>query len=248
MVNDPREVANIFNGYFTTIADAIGAPDPVYEDDDVMDLLERHKSNKSIQWIQRHIQPTDVFKFDNVTVDDVLRKIKGLKSKKSMGCDKLLPNLIISGATTLCTHIEMLINICIEKSVFPSQLKLAEITPLHKKRDIHDKCNYRPGSVLPCISKVFEGIIIDQLHCHFKPLFSDHLSGFRKGHSCQSVVETCKEKLYSKLCVGTVLTDLSKACDCLPCGLLISKLPSYGVHRDSCQQLVTLMPAISKLL
>ncbi len=43
VVNNPKEVANIFNDYFTTIADAICAPDPVNEDDDVMDLLERHK-------------------------------------------------------------------------------------------------------------------------------------------------------------------------------------------------------------
>ncbi len=50
-----------------------------------------------------------------------------------MGCDKLPPKLIISGAATLCTHITMLINICIGKSVFPSELKLAEITPLHNE-------------------------------------------------------------------------------------------------------------------
>ncbi len=155
-----------------------------------------------------------------------------------MGCGELAPKLIISGATTFCTHIAMLINIC--------WLKLAEITPLHKK-DIHDKCNYRPVSVLPCISKLFEGVLLDQLHCHFKPLFPDHLSGFRKGHSCQSVlthfVETCKEKRDSKLCVCTVLTDMSKAFDCLPCGLFISKLSSYGVHCTP-----ELAPAVSKLL
>ena len=58
--------------------DAIGAPDPVNEDDDVIHLLERHKNNKSIQWIHQNIQSKEVFKFDNVTVEDVLRKIKGL--------------------------------------------------------------------------------------------------------------------------------------------------------------------------
>ncbi len=90
---------------------------------------------------------------------------------------------------------------------------------------------------------MFEGVLIDQLHCHFKPLFSDHLSGFRKSRSCQCVLtnfaERCKEKLDSTLCVRTVLTDLSKAFDCLPRGVLISKLSSYGVHPDFCQLLVT---------
>ncbi len=141
-------------------------------------------------------------------------RVKGL-SNQWVNCEKLATKLIISGATTLRTHIAMLINICIGKTVFLSELQLAEITSLHKKGFIHDKCNYGPVSVLPCISLVLEGILIDQLHCHFKPLISDHLSGFRKGHSCQSVltnfVETCKEKFDSKLCVGPVITDLSKA-------------------------------------
>ncbi len=55
----------------------------------------------------------------------------------------------------------MSINICIEKFVFPSELKLAQIIPPHKKGDIHDKCNYMPVSVLPCISKLVEGVLID---------------------------------------------------------------------------------------
>ncbi len=98
-----------------------------------------------------------------------------------MGCDKLPPKLIISGATILCIDIAMIIKICIEKSVFPSELELTEIISLHKKGDIHNKCNYRPVSILPCISKLFKGVLIDQLHCHFKPLFSDHLG---KDHCC----------------------------------------------------------------
>ncbi len=113
----------------------------------------------------------------------------------------------------------MLINIYIEKSVFPSALTLAEITPLYKKGDIYDDGNY------------------------FNPLLSDHMSGFRKGHGCQSVatifVKTCKAKLDSKIFVGTILTDLSKAFDCIPCCLLISTLSMYGVHHNSYQHLIS---------
>ncbi len=47
VVNDPKEVASIFKECFTTIADAIGVPHPVNEDDDVMDLLKGHKNNNS---------------------------------------------------------------------------------------------------------------------------------------------------------------------------------------------------------
>ena len=73
-----------------------------------------------------------------------------------MGCDKIPSKVIISGAATLCTNFVMLISICIETSVFPSELKLAEITPLYKKGDNYDKDKYRPLSVLKCVTKVFE--------------------------------------------------------------------------------------------
>ncbi len=112
------------------------------------------------------------------------KKIKGLKYKKTMQCNKLPQKVIISGAATVCTHFAVLINICIQKSVLPSELKLAEITHLYKKGDIYDKGNYRPDGVLPCVSKLFEGVLIDQLQCHFNPLLFHHMSGFRKGHSC----------------------------------------------------------------
>ena len=102
-----------------------------------------------------------------------------------------------------------------------------------------DKKNYRPISVLPCISKVFEGLLIDQIRVFFEQFLSPHISGFRKGYSCQNVllrfVEICKSKLDNKQVYGTLLTDLSKAFDCLPHGLLISKLHSYGVDRGSCR-------------
>jgi len=63
-------------------------------------------------------------------------------------------------------------------------------------------------------------------------LFSESMSGFRKGHSCQIVlthlVDTCKLNFEKCGVSGTLLTDLSKALDCLPIKLFISKLQMYG--------------------
>ena len=69
-------------------------------------------------------------------------------------------------------------------------------------------------------------------------IFSNYLSGFRKGHNCQDVlirlVENCKESLDNNKVNAVLLTDLSKAFDCLPHRLLISKLKAYGLHNDAC--------------
>ena len=48
------------------------------------------------------------------------------------------------------------INLLIEKDYFPEELKLAEVSPIFKKKDDLDKENYRPVSVLPHMSKVFK--------------------------------------------------------------------------------------------
>ena len=64
-------------------------------------------------------------------------------------------------------------------------LKLSDTTPVFKKRDPSDKANYRPVSVLPLLSKVFQKIIYDQLYEYLGNFLSELLCGFRKAHSTQ---------------------------------------------------------------
>ena len=73
----------------------------------------------------------------------------------------------------------------IETSVFPDSLKAAEVSPVYKKGSTVDKKNYRPISVLPSVSKIFEKVIVHQLSSFFESKFSPLLSGFRKKYSCQ---------------------------------------------------------------
>ena len=72
----------------------------------------------------------------------------------------------------------------------------------------------------------------------FEQLLSENMSGFRKGHSCQSVlmhlVDMCKLNLENRGVSGVHLTDLSKALDCLSYKLVISKLQAYGFDINSC--------------
>ncbi len=72
----------------------------------------------------------------------------------------------------------------------------------------------------------------------FYERFSPHLSGFRKKYSCQDVllkfVDTCKVAQVKDQIYGAVLTDLSKAFDCLPYRLAVSKLQAYGVDDKAC--------------
>ena len=117
-------------------------------------------------------------------------------------------------------------------------MKKANITPLFKKKDKLNKDNYRSVNLLPIISKILERVLFNQVAEYMEPLLHKHLSGFRKGHSCQDILmkmtEDWRESLDRGLTVGAIAIDLSKAFDCMPHGLLLAKLSAYGFSETSC--------------
>ena len=69
-----------------------------------------------------------------------------------------------------------------DKGDFPSILKLANIAPVFKKGYKGSKDNYRPVSILPVISKIFEKLLCKQIILFIDPLLSPFQRGFRKGY------------------------------------------------------------------
>ena len=122
------------------------------------------------------------------------------------------------------------------KGVFPNELKQADIKPIYKKESKNRKENYRPVSILLNLSKFFERCMYYQLKDHFDKLPSKYQCGFRKGFSTQHCLLAMIEKLRKSLDNGrtsaALLTDLSKAFDCLPRELLIAKLHAYSIKKD----------------
>ena len=80
------------------------------------------------------------------------------------------------------------------------------------------KSNYRPVSILPCLSKIFEKILITQLSEFFDDIFSPHMSGFKKAHGRQDVLlhfaNNAKLSLDDRNVTLALLLDLSKTFDC----------------------------------
>ena len=84
-------------------------------------------------------------------------------------------------------------------SNFPSNLKAAGILPTHKKEDKSDNEYYRPISILPTLSKIYERCMYDQMCKYFDQILSKYQCGFRQGYNTQHclliMVEKWKEAL-----------------------------------------------------
>ena len=122
-------------------------------------------------------------------------------------------------------------------TLFLEQLKWADVKPVFKKNSRTDKENYRPVSILPNISKIYERCLYKQLYDYFDVIFSRNQCGFRKGFSVVNcllpMIEKWRESLDQGGAYGALLTDLSKAFGCLPHELIIAKLYAYGEDMPS---------------
>ena len=114
------------------------------------------------------------------------------------------------------------------KKKFPGGLKLADVSPIHKKLQKVAKGNYRPVSVLAVVSKVFERIIDKQTNNYMEKYLSRYICGYRAVHCPETallvMMERWKESRDKGGYAGGVLMDLSKAFDTLDHKLLIAKL------------------------
>ena len=106
-----------------------------------------------------------------------------------------------------------------------------------QKDDLLDKLNYRPVNLLPLLSKVYEKLIYNQLYEFAENILNSIIRGFRKEHSTQhalfKLLQLWQNEKDNHGFVGTILMDLQKAYDCISHELLIAKLHSYRVTKNS---------------
>uniref|UniRef100_A0A8K9X890 Reverse transcriptase domain-containing protein n=1 Tax=Oncorhynchus mykiss TaxID=8022 RepID=A0A8K9X890_ONCMY len=178
------------------------------------------------------------FSFSQICSADVLNELENLDPYKSAGLDNLDPFFLKLSAKIVATPITSLFNLSFVSSEIPKDWKAAAVIPLFKGGDTLDPNCYRPISILPCLSKVFESQVNKQITDHFEShhTFSAMQSGFRAGHGCTSatlkVLNYILTAIDKKHYCAAVFIDLAKAFDSVNHHILIGRLDSLGFSND----------------
>ena len=148
-----------------------------------------------------------------------MRYINEIDTKKSSS-GEISPAIIKLAKKELLIPVTTCINKCISIKSFPDKLKVADVIPVFEKEDPNNKANYRPICLLPIISKILERVFFEQVEKLSEKILSPKLRGFRKGHSTQhtllDLLKNWQKTLDKSGVIGTVLMNLSEACDYLP--------------------------------
>ena len=171
--------------------------------------------------------PAESLGIIQISTQDVEDVLKLLNVSKSSGSDLISPRLLKEVAPVLSTH---LANLC-----FPSEWKLANVIPVHKKGDRTDASNYRPISLLSCLGKVFEKCVFKHMYNFLNTYnkITPVQSGFTPGDSAVyqliDLYDTFCRALDDGKDVRVVFCDISKAFDRVWHRGLLFKLRRMGI-------------------
>ena len=156
---------------------------------------------------------------------------------KAHGCDGISIRMLKLCATSISKPLHILFNNSVISECFPNEWKKANVIPVHKKGDKQIINNYRPVSLLPICSKIFEKIIFNSLFEYLEDnkLLNCNQSGFRSGDSCVHQLLSIIHEIYKSFDtnpspeVRGVFLDISKAFDRVWHDGLLYKLKLLGI-------------------
>ena len=220
-VNDPIELCEYFNRHFSSVAESL------------IRCPKTHLDSPKLENFVNERNCDEEFAFKCISPTDVYNELLKLDISKSTGLDDIGPNILKISAPVICDSLAHIFNISLCTGTFPSKLKCARVTPIFKSGDATEMDNYRPISVLPTLSKLFEKFVYSQIYEYLLKynLIHQNQSGFRSKYSCQTALTKLVDDLLREMdrgnYTGILFLDFKKAFDIVNHMILISKLRIY---------------------
>lgn len=173
------------------------------------------------------LYPTDKYEIESIAMS--------LKNNNSVGEDNIPVKIVKNSIALISDILANIFNNMIEVGVYPSQLKIAKIIPIHKKGDPKEFGNYRPLALLPNFAKIFEKLIYTRLYKYLQKhkLLSSNQFGYRKGVSTAEALFEIIEEIVQDDHQNpnlAVFCDLTKAFDLVDRELLLKILERIGIR------------------
>ena len=189
----------------------------------------------AIMLLERSVGDTSVRSVNCITLEEVNTAIKSLKMSYSGGIN-YIPNVIyILLVNEISQILVQLYNMILDHHYIPQSWKVSKVIPIHKKGDKHIIDNYRPISLVPVISKIFEKIIKRRMmmHLEMNQLLCKEQHGFRPGASTATNLMAynryIQQSLQHKSVVHCLYLDFSKAFDKVSHYLLLQKMRDINI-------------------
>ena len=177
------------------------------------------------------------FSFEQITYEDIHKEMRKLDCTKASQDTDIPSSIIKENADIFANFLYFNYNKAVSDCDFPTGFKNVNVSPIYKKDSRLEKKNHRFISIFSNLSKIFDRIMHSQISPYLDNILSKYQFGFRQGYSSQQhllvLIEKWKKSLDKGGKCGALMTDLSKAFDCLLHDLLIATLHAYGFEIDS---------------